>query len=298
MTELPDLPELAMFDRRATRGAVVRGLLRTAMIAVGLYLAVLVLGFVVGTVALVVNDRGDRFARLGATAFDVGHPDLQRYGPRGGRISSDWLHTTNRMDRVGSDGQVRDVRVLMSTLGHLSLPDPPVTDLDAALLAGPLPPSRAASYLTGLPASSLTDAVVQLRRPQADPDGMLLGRFAPRAASGLPVRFYADPFPGTVRSSSVTGEPLVRRPVSGTHGGPEDFTAWTRSLSAVDDDDLTSLGLPDSRTLRRLGRTPMTHALYLSGATPAQLLRVLRDPEVLTVTPVASRLGLAARGGS
>lgn len=290
---LPDLPELALFDRRATRGAVVRGLLRTAMIALGLYLAFSLVGALVGTAAELVHGQ-DRFDRLGPTAFDIGHPDLL-YGPQGSRLGSGWTGTTVRLDRVDSSGRAVRASVHMGLTGRLSAPTSPATPLDAALLGGPLSRARAGSYAAGLPASSVTDVVVTLRQPlDGDAVALLLGRLLPGSTLGYPVACYGDVFRGRATQPGQRvrpGDRLEQRPVCTRNGG-EELLAWTRSLRPADDDDLAALGLPPSRELRALGREPAATALYLQGATPADLRRLLADAGIDSWTPVTSRLGL------
>lgn len=293
--ELPNLPELAMFDRRATRGAVVRGLLRTAMIAVGLYLAFLLAGYVVGHVALGVNDRDDRFRRLGEVAFDVGHPDLRQPSQRGGDYDSGWLRTTNTFRRITPDGAALDVSIEMSTFGDISPMPLADTDLDRALAAGRTDPAAAEAFARGLPASSLSDVVVEFTRPLSQTDiGDVYGRLDAAGQIGFPVAFYTDPYlqQDSGFSMALSGEVLQARPVSWPGTEPSDLAEWTGALRPDDDADLARMGLPDSATLISAGATPMTHGLYLQRLTPATLLALLADPAVRSLTPVSSRLAL------
>ena len=294
--DLPDLPELAMFDRRATRGAVVRGLLRTAMIALGLYLAFQAAGYMVGIIALGLNDRGERFDRLGRTAFDVGHPDLLRNSPRGGNFSGGWWGTTNSFLRLTPDGDPVRIKIEMSTFGAISPVPLGDTALDRALAGGRTTPAAAAAFVRGLPASSRTDVIIDLARP-VDEDQLaeVYGRVSGSGQVGFPVAFYADPYPAGEAGfrTDLSGDVLQQRPVSWPGTVSVDFSAWTASLRSEDDDDLARMGLPDSATLRRLGDRPEVHALYVQGVTPPALLAILDDPAVRSLTPVSSRLALA-----
>ncbi len=308
MSELPDLPELRMFEPGATRGAVVRGLLRTAMLAAALLVAAKLLGYLVGYVNLSLHGGSPRLDRVGTTAFDVGHPDLARPNGESRNTGSGWLHTTETVQRSFADGVGITFRVRMDLLGRITVQGPQPTALDQALLGGRARPAQVKAFVATLPASALTDVVVDLVRP-LPAEAVIglqdrLGLFtSARSGLELPAVFYDDPFAGARRVLRVTGSSFYGgsgpdRPVSWRGSDADGFHRWTASLRSSDDGDLARLGLPSSAALRRLGDHPRAHGLLISDLTVAQLGALLRDPAVRTLTPVSVRFTILDRDRS
>jgi hypothetical protein len=298
------LPDLAMFRRSVTRRAVFRGVLRTAVLAVGLYVLFSLLGSVVGFATYKLTGRDDAFQRVGVVGLNVAHPDLERGQQSFGTQSWGWLHTTKTDRYVQADGGVVQTDVRMDLLGRISVKSPLGSRLDRALFDGRATPEQAATFVRGLPASAVADVVVDFRQP-LDNDGYTALMADPRIAKLVigEVTYYEDPFAGPRRAyrregnSSYSRDNVADRSVawSGMNYPFTSFADWTRALTGSDDGNLDRLGLPDSATLKRLGAASLVHGVYIKDATPADLKVLLDNARVRSVTPVDVRLTILNR---
>lgn len=294
---LPDLPELRMFERSATRGAVLRGLLRTAMLAFALYAAFVVAGTLFGGLLFAATHRGDRLDRVDV-AFAVGHPGL--YVRDNGSYGSEtrhfgWTGTTQSTQTLDSQGTALvDYELVLGTFGGLKVKGHTTSRLDTVLMDGRASRQQAERFVKGLPTAALTTAVVELVDGKEPSDTSLSAQYQ--------ARFYDDPFAGAraryrkTDSGSEFSNTGRSQPVAWPRGARSirfgSFQSWTKSLTSSDDDDLRALGLPDSAELRRLGEANRVHALLVTDLTTAQLASLLADPTVRTLTPVEVRFDI------
>src|SRR4051812_37805106 len=132
----PGFPDLAMFARGATRRAVLRGLLRTALLVVVLFVLFSLLGTVVGFAAFKLTGRDDAFERVGVVGLFVAHPTLTRGNQSFGTETFSWLHTTKTDRYRQPDGSYVQTEVRMDLLGRISVKSPLGNALDEALYEG------------------------------------------------------------------------------------------------------------------------------------------------------------------
>ncbi len=300
-------PDPALFDRRATRGAVLRGLFRTAGLVLALYLAFSFVGSLVGYAAFKYHDRSNAFERVGVVGFAVAHPGIDTRSQRSGTTSWGWLHTTKSDRYLQPDGTNVQTRVRMDTAGRISVDGELTDQLDRALADGRATAAQARAFVDGLPGSAVSDVIVDLTTPLTEQ------RFADLSLGALKidnpffqVRFYDDPYAGARRrlrvqdSKSTFDLTAPDRPVAWSDGtvGYQTFGAWTRALRSSDDANLGRLGLPSSRALKELGRLSLVHGVLLRNVSPAQLKTILTNPAVRTITPVTVRFTILNRDRS
>jgi hypothetical protein len=300
VTDLGSLPELGLFEPAATRRAVLRGLLRTALIALALVLVFLSLGEVAGRASYRLHNGSGHFDRVLAQGWVVGHPGVAATVSQGKQSTEfGWLHATERFRFTQPDGSRARVTVRQDLLGHVSVKGDVGSRLDQVLGDGQASRAQAMAFAKGLPAAALTEVVVVLRQPlheQAASD--FDGEF------GLDSRawFYEDPFAGARDFGfGYAGDAVYsghgRNPVSWPPRNDSDlfrgrFPDWTAELSSRDDANLERLGLPSSAKLKELGESALVHGLLLQDLTPTQLLSLLADPAVESFTPVDVRFDI------
>lgn len=294
----PDLPELPLFDAAATRSAVFRGLLRTALIALAIFVVFQALGQSVGRVSFRVHDGNDHFDRVLVQGWAVGHPGVAATNGHG--IASPTfglLHATEELTFGQADGRTAHVSVRQDLLGHVTVQGDVGSRLDQVLVDGRASRAQAMTFVKGLPSAALTRIVLVLRTPLTESAAQ---DFEQRADVRSMAWFYDDPFTGArtgFRSQSgwsYTG--AGRNPItwqtSGALGFRGGFSDWTAELSARDDANLGRLGLPSSSELKQLGIAAQVHGFLISDLTPAQLLALLNDPVVASFTPVDVRFDI------
>jgi hypothetical protein len=289
VSETPDLPPLSLFDRRLTRRAVLRGVLRTAYLA---FLAFVVLGVafqVGGQVLMQAFDRDEQLERVGVVGFVVGHPSYRVASTYGGaREIESRLRTPTGAETTLSIGW----------LGRLGIPLEDSDPLDVLRERKPASRVAGARFLADLPHSTRVDVLLQLARPLPTSDAEQLAA----GGQGPSVLYYESPW-GIFESAMTERDVAARaapRPVSwspgtGWGGGLREFRTfrdWTRTLSSDDDDDLAMLGLPRSADLHELGEASRVQAVFVSGLPADALRRLVHDPAVLGFVPLDVRFDL------
>ncbi|MCU1674516.1 MAG: hypothetical protein JWN77_2629 [Frankiales bacterium] len=302
------LPDLAIFGRGRTRRAVVRGLLRTALLALVLWVAFGLIGSIVGFAAFSISGRDDTFERVGVVGLNVAHPSIDRGRQSFGAQTFGWLRTTKTDKYVQPDGSFVQTDVRMDLLGRISVKSPPGSRLDQALFEGRASPEQAARFVRDLPASAVADVVVDFKTPLSNNAYTALMR-DPRIAKMIlgEVTYYEDPFAGPRRlyrrdgGSEFSGSSAVaERSVAwgGMNYPFSSFAAWTRALKKSDDGNLSRLGLPSSAELKKLGEASLIHGVYIKNATPSDLNVLLGNASVRSITPVDVRFTILNRDQS
>lgn len=301
------MPELAMFGRGATRRAVLRGLFRTALLALVLYFLFALVGSIVGFTAFKLGGRDEAFERVGVVGLNVAHPAVDRGQQSFGTQHWGWLHTVKTDKFVQPDGSLVQTDVRMDLLGRISVKSPLGSRLDQALFEGRATPTQAAAFIGGLPASAVADVVVDFTTP-LDEAGYAAFQADRRVAEMTfrAVTFYEDPFAGPRRAfrrdggGQFTDGTAANRSVawSGMNYPFTSFASWTRALKRSDDGNLARLGLPDSATLKKLGEESLVHGLYIKNLTPTDLRLLAGNGHVRSVTPVDVRLTILDRDQS
>jgi hypothetical protein len=170
----------------------------------------------------------------------------------------------------------------------------PETSLTRALRHGRLDQTTARQFIGGLPESSLTDAIVELRQPVADPGALL--RLWELGASCL-AGYVEPPFAGRQRAltSDVATDgqwPVRDASVSWNCADRRGFAVWARGLGHRDDKVLAELRLPAQRQLEQIADRGLLYGFYLQSLSKTQLRMLLTDQRVAAVTPVVSALGV------
>ena len=293
----PSYPELAIFDPRATRGAVVRGLVRTAMLVGAAWLAFLFLGELTGYALFRLHDRNGAFDRVGLTGYEVGHPGvvMQTSTLGRGEPESGWRGSSQRVVTGRSDYRIR-----MSVWGDLTADRRAEDDVDRALREGEASRAQSTAFVEGLPAAAVTDAVVSLRAPMDDTRAVDVLEDLDLHVTRS---FYDDPFAGARHvfrqdgnGAYMDGDGLDRS-VS-WDGVGIGFYSWTNRLRPGDDSDLQRLGLPTSTRLKELGRLSQVHGWYVQDLSPAKLKALLASDVVDAITPTAVRFDILDRDQS
>ena len=282
---LPDLPALRVFDPKATRGAVIRGLLRTALTAVAfLFLAWLVVGI---GVHLLTNALG-RPAQLDrmAAGYRAAHPGFLVH-EEGGHYGG-W-HQTKTLTGGRDDGGSQQVRLSLSVLGTLDVPSSHRDAVDEVLGGRAWAAPSAERYLARLPSGVRVDGVVVFPRPTTPAE--LVAQSFPEGDDAL---IYGPAFtPEGGRSRATAG--ALDNPVSWPWVSAypyRSFADWASHLSGKDDSNLTRLGLPSSREIKALAKAGQVTAAYVTGRTPAEIATLLKQGRISSFTPSAVRFDL------
>jgi hypothetical protein len=275
--------EQGIFDERATRRAVRRGVARTALVAVvwvGLGL------FVLGIASAVWQTRGDRDSHFGLVAgygFFVSHPGfrLENGAPQ-------CCSTSLRSVGVTIDAEPRTASPLTQRLdltlklnlrnrlvgGPLVMNDLPVTGVDVAQ-------RTTSAALRRLPSSVVATTVVEFGKPLRIADVYrLLGRHGLLGEYMTPdVALYLEP----ARVKLAPGDPFALR-VSWPNANIAQFQAWVKKLRSSDDAVLQDLSVPPVETLRAIAHDPRVYGVVLDDVTPQRLDGLFRDPSVTSVS--------------
>ena len=287
MTEfrVPDIPALRVFDPKATRWAVVRGLLRTAFVVLSfLLVGAVLLGLGVRGLSNAL-DRPEQMARMVA-AYKVAHPGLD-VGEESSKLGG-WHQTATLSGRPGDAGH--DVRLSLSIFGVLETSARKEDALDD-LLGGTSWPKRSTEIFLGRLGGGVTvDGVVVF----AQPVRMTGPFFSEPDWQGATAVFYTAPFASAFGSADQLRTDM-RRPVSwGTYGTSFDtFADWAAHLGSGDDPNLDRLGLPSSRELRELAGKGEATGFYVRGLAPSAVARLLKDPRIASFTPSAVQYDLS-----
>ena len=276
--------EPGVFDERATRRAVRRGVARTALVAVvwvGLGL------FLVNMASVAWQSRGDRDSHFGDVAgygFFVSHPGF-RLENRQPSCCSKGLRS------IGVDVQadpraasplvpLLDLKLRLNLLNRLvgephSERDLPVTGVDVAQDAAPASPK----VIERLPSSVVATAIVEFRRPLAIAD---LYRLLQR--HGVPTEHFGPDVAIFLQPSDVVLKPgMFARRVAWPNANVAQYQAWVKQLRTSDNGVLEDLEVPPVATLRTIAERPRIFGSVLERATPKQLDGLLRDPAVQSV---------------
>ncbi len=276
MTE-PEFPPLALFGPDATRSAVTRGVIRTAVLVLVGFLAFQAAGRLVGEAVFTAWDRQDRFARVGLQGVLVAHPSLG-LGLEQTR-SHGWLHTSQTV-AFGEQGDRTILTLRQDLLGRLSTPPIPGGALDeTALHSPPSSRERVSALVEGLPAAARADVVVAYRTPMTEREQAAAEE---DFGGGVGPVFYQDPFVWSTAQYSPQRYPVSWQD-SFLYGGR--FPDWAAELSRLDDGNLRRLGLPSSSEIKALAKTPKVYGVVLRDQSPEQLRRLLANDVVGSVTP-------------
>lgn len=301
MTEIPDLPELRIFDPRSTRSAVFRGLLRTALLLLAAFVAAQASAQVLVRANFRLHDRNDHFDRVLVQGWIVGHPGVAAtFGQGYTTPHFSWLSAREDVRFDQPDGEQAKVSVHQDLLGHVSLDGDVTSRLDQVLYDGRASRAQSEAFLRGLPSAALTDIVLTLASPLSE---TAAADFAQTGELRAAASFYEDPFAGAragfrqqggTHYSGAGRNPVSWPAMSGQffRGG---FSDWTAELSSRDDANLSRLGLPDARTLKELGRAAQVHGFLFRDLTPAQLRALLGRPGVVAFTPVDVRFDILGK---
>lgn len=290
--ELPDLP---VADDRALRRAIRRGVLRTAAVgAVYLLFAAIVVS-ILAQLLLAALHRQAQLDRI-ATAWQVAHPEYTAdTSGSGGTWLGRYVSIDARLFTEPTDPGAVSVKLSQDLLGRVhastSLPQSPAFDA-LRTLGGPEEVTDKAAelrQLKQLPTTTSLSAIVSFTRP-LDEDGVQ--RWA--AAFGPSGFFDADTFLMTAANPTfTTWNGVVQSPVygwsafryfheDGSWTTVSSFRRWVGELHDSDASNLHRMGL-DLGRLRTAAREGLMHGMILTGATPAELAKVLQTPEVRAV---------------
>jgi hypothetical protein len=285
MTEfrVPDIPALRVFDAKATRGAVIRGLLRTAFVVIGfLVVASLVIGIGVHITSRALG-RPAQLDRMVA-AYKVAHPG---FAPRAEGSAHGGWHQTATLDGSVGD-QERHAHLSLSMFGNLDVSeraDDPVNDL---LDDDPWSKSATTAFLQRVPSAVRLDGIVLFTRPTTR-DALVAANFP----SGEDRFVYGRPLPvlegrtGPVRTffNPVTWPATPIYPY-------DSFQDWAKDLSASDDANLDRLALPKSSVIKELADKGEVTAAYVVDRTPDEVAALLKGATVASFSPSAVRFDL------
>jgi hypothetical protein len=294
-----------VFDERATRQAVRRGVLRTALAAVAWVAVAVTVAHVVTGMWQLRGDRSEHFQFVSTYGFTAAHPgfrpaSLGRCCPLGLRS----LELELRAEPRTASGLGAPARVLLKLDLRGRLEDDtfelPRTGVDVAGgtgvdVAGGSGRVRTKPglrrLLARLPDSLVATAVVELSRP-LDPAGFysFLAGHGVRYPESTEVAVYVQPGnpPGPYERDG-----FFANRVSWPNPSLAEFQHWVKQLRGSDDRLLDALRLPSSSRLRELAAEPRIHGFVLERATPAQLRGLLTDTAVesVSVGDVAFDLG-------
>ena len=279
--------EPGMFDERATRRAVRRGVIRTAFVAVVWVVGASLLLNVASWLWQARGDRRDHFAEVAGYGFFAAHPGFRWSGP-GSCCNTDlrWIELMLTLDpKVASPlTQTSELKLRLDLRGRLR--DPPYqtslpkTGLDAASLF----PDKASlrQTLDSLPASVVATAIVELRRPlDVSSAYELLARHHVTYPDSGGVAVYLQS-----RNAQITGSTtgtFADERVSWPNPAVAGFQSWVKRLHASDNEVLDGVGLPSVGVLRSIAERPKIYGFVLDRAPPRRLLRFLADPRVSMV---------------
>jgi hypothetical protein len=275
-----------VFDERATRRAVRRGVIRTAFAAVVWVVAASILLTIASWVWQARDGRRDHFGEVAGYGFFAAHPGFRWSGP-GSCCNVDLrsLELLLTLDpKVASSlSQSSELKLRLDLRGRLK--DPPYqtrlpkTGIDVASSS---PPARLRKALASLPSSVVATAIVELRRPlDVSAVYALLADHGITYPDSERVSIYLQP-----RDVQITGnltDSFADERVSWPNPAVAGFQAWVKRLHRSDNPVLDGLGLPPVDVLRRIAEQPKIYGFVLDQASPSQLLRFLVEPDVSTI---------------
>jgi len=281
-------PEAGVFDERATRRAVRRGVVRTALVAVvwvGLGLTLLEIA---STAWQTRGNRDSHFADVAGYGFFVSHPGFRLENGRPSccsrslrslavDVEADPRTATPLVPRLDVKLRLNLQNRLVGGPGALRDRDLPVTGVDVAEGAHPASPK----VLERLPSSVVATAIVEFRQPLEIRDLYRVLQRHGFLTEGFPtddVAIYLQP----PRLMPDPSEPFTRR-VAWPSPNVAQFQGWVKQLRTSDNGVLDDLQVPRVAKLAAIAETPMIFGCILDRASPKQLGGLLLDPAVESV---------------
>jgi hypothetical protein len=305
----PESFQIPVFDERAARRAVWRGVTRTAITAVLLALVGLVLLELVSGLWQKRGDREERFQAVAGLGFLVAHPGW--LGEPSGCCNTDLTSMELFLDvqpRTASPvSQSTKAWLRLNILGRLvidSIPVLPETPIDHALAGGRPEKSTTEALLSDLPGPVAATALVEFAAPLTSQQfEEVLERNgitdAPLSRSSPPI-YLESPYPpfhidgnrpmpeiGPARKlawpdSSTAASEALGSPVPNADPLTQ-FQDWAAELDDGDDRNLGRLRLPTADEIKRLAENPRVYAFILDRASIQQLRSFLDDAAVRSV---------------
>jgi hypothetical protein len=316
---IPEAFELPVFDSRAARRAIWRGVVRTAFTAIFVvFVAYVILTFASGFWQKS-GDREERFQTVAGVGFLVAHPDWR--GEPSGCCNVDLtsleLFLDIRPQTANALTPTTRAWLRLNLLGRIVIdwiPIIPQTPIEQALSGSRPSKAQTQALLDELPEPMRASAVVELATPLDAPQfaDLLQRARVPFATPGLrnsPPVFLEPPYPPF---HSEGPDPELRparklawpNPTIASHTAAEgelapadpltQFKAWAAKLDDGDNRNLGRLGLPPADEIKKLAADPKVHGFILPTASIERLSALLRDPAVRSVkaVDVAFDLGL------
>lgn len=283
----PGEVEPGLFDERATRRAVRRGVIRTAFVAVVWVVVASILLTIVSGLWQTRGDRRDHFAEVAGYGFFAAHPGF-RWTGRGSCCNTDlrWSELLLTLDPkvAGPLAQTSELKLRLDLRGRLR--DPPYqtslpkTGLDVASFGSDKASLR--KRLDSLPAAVVATAIVELRRP-LDVSSVyeLLARHHITYPDSRGVAVYLQSRNATITGS--TSGTFADERVSWPNPAVAGFQSWVKHLHGSDNQVLDGVGLPSVSVLRRIAERPKIYGFVLDRAPPSELIGFLADPRVSMV---------------
>ena len=285
-----------VFDERATRRAVRRGVVRTALTAVVWVIIAAIVGEGLSAVWQSRGDRLEHFRDVTSLGFQVSHAGFrqQQHTSCCGRdLRSTSLFAT--VEPRTAAGVTNPISLTLSLDLRGRLDDDrfelPMTGVDVAQANGLLPKSQLRRAVARLPEPVVATVVVELTRPMTPAAFYgLLARLAVVYPETGEVAVYLEPRDSIGRR--VDGDRFDGR-VSWPNPALAEFQAWAKQLRDGDDRVLDQLGTPSVERLRAIAASPRVHGFVLEATLP-QLRGLLDEPAVrdVMVGDVALRVGL------
>jgi len=290
------VPELPVFDRRRTRAAVWRGILRTAgTVLVGL----LVLSMVWRVVNVAWFFRNeDHFKAVAGQGFLVAYPGY-RYSPVSccdvGSALDGELSLSLSPRGPESERTSATIRIRENWLGRIDpLPQQVLdrhTAVDGALDLGPPERATTARLLDQLPAPMKASAIVEFARPM---DQAAFDAWAARYDQ--PLTFHQAAFMSPVYPAQRQGPVPLERPLTWPDPDVAAFKAWAGRLRDADGANLATLGLPSARIIGQAAAQGRLHGLLIETATVPELRALLADRAVASVRVADVAFDLSQQG--
>jgi len=286
--EIPDV----FLDERAVRRAVLRGVLRTGLAALGWLLTGLLILGIAGTAAAA--HRAERLSVLIPIGAQVAHPEYEFGGNSccGGWGGPGLTYTFTQTVRLRG-AQVSQDETQVAFKKGLWGTDYPELDprgqspIRTALARGRIDKAASRQFLATLPTPTVASAIVEFTAPvdRAAFEAFALKPSVPYAI-GAAV-FVTDPYPADQGQVLSWPNPDLAA-----------FTRWAGQLRSSDDADLRRLDLPTAASIKRVASDPRIHAFVVDRAPLDELRRLLDDPQVrnVNIADVAFDPGRQSRG--
>jgi hypothetical protein len=290
---VPELPELPLFDRRRTRRAVWRGILRTAWTVIVGLLVVSMLWHVVGVLWFYRNE--DHFKVVAGQGFYVAHPGYQFSPASCCDVGSalDGELTLNLSPRGPGGSGI--LRIRENWLGRIDpLPqevaDNP-TPTETALTFGPPEKAVTARLLGQLPAPMTATAIVEFTKPM---DQAAFDAWAARYDQ--PLTFHQTVFMSTVYPHARPTAVQIDQALAWPDPDVAAFRGWADQLRKSDGANLETLRLPSARIIKQLAAEGRIHGLLIDSTSIPQLRALLADRAVASVRVADVAFDLSQQG--